>query len=385
MIVVIFLLVLGVLIFVHELGHYLVAIRNGIKAEEFGFGFPPRIFGVFKDDETGKRKVVFGNKEVKSNNTIFSLNAIPLGGFVKIKGEDGENKDSDSFASKPAWIRIKVLAAGVTMNFLLAWLLLAIVFSFGVPRAIDDNEPANGVSIQLSEVIKNSPAGKMGLSIGDTVLEIKNTKENETLNNIRKIKEVKDFINKNKGKQIEITVRRGNETLLFQGVPRLDYPTDQGSLGVGLTRTAIIKYPWYEAISESLLAVLALTKLIVITLFTILAKLVTGTKQSVDVAGPIGIAFMTKQVVAMGWVYLLQFTAMLSINLAIINAFPFPALDGGRILFVLIEKIKGTPVSQKVEQMAHTIGFSLLILLMIFVTFKDFIHFQIINKIISFF
>ena len=384
--VIIFIVILGVLIFVHELGHYLVAIRNGIKADEFGFGFPPRIFGIFKNEKTGKYEFVWGGKEIKSKNTVFSLNLIPLGGFVKIKGEDGENKDKDSFVSKSAWIRIKVLAAGVTMNFLLAWLLLAIVFSQGVPRAVEDTAPVSNAKVQISEVVKNSPAEKMGLSVGDTVIDAKNfNNTNDKIVNIRKVGELQDFINNNKGKEIILTVNRGSEDLSLKGVPRLEYPDDQGSLGIGLTRTSIRQYRWYEAVGASLIAVFEMTKLIIVTLFSILGKLVVGAKQSVDVAGPIGIAFMTKQVVDLGWVYLLQFTAMLSINLAIINAFPFPALDGGRILFILIEKIKGSPVSQKVEQAFHTIGFSLLIILMIFVTFRDFVHFQIISKIMGLF
>ena len=384
MTIIIFIIVLGVLIFVHELGHYLVAVRNGIKADEFGFGFPPRIFGVVKDDKAGKYKIIWGGKNIKSENTVFSLNAIPLGGFVKIKGEDGENNDEDSFISKSAWTRIKVLSAGVAMNFLLAWFLLAIVFSQGVPQSVGDESGVKNAKVQISQVISTSPAKEMGLSIGDTVLEAENADGTKKIE-IGKIEELQKFINENKGKEIILSVKRREDILKLRGTPRQKYPDDQGSLGVGLARTALIKYHWYEAIGGSLVAVFELTKLIIVTLFSILGKLIVGAKQSVDVAGPIGIAFMTKQAVAMGWIYLLQFTAMLSINLAIINAFPFPALDGGRILFILIEKIKGSPVSQKVEQVFHTVGFSLLILLMVFVTFRDFIHFNVINKIIGLF
>jgi len=384
MTIIIFIIVLGVLIFVHELGHYLVAVRNGIKADEFGFGFPPRIFGVVKDDKAGKYKIIWGGKNIKSENTVFSLNAIPLGGFVKIKGEDGENNDEDSFISKSAWTRIKVLSAGVAMNFLLAWFLLAIVFSQGVPQSVGDESDVKNAKVQISQVISTSPAKEMGLSIGDTVLEAENADGTKKIE-IGKIEELQKFINENKGKEIILSVKRGEDILKLRGTPRQKYPDDQGSLGVGLARTALIKYHWYEAIGGSLVAVFELTKLIIVTLFSILGKLIVGAKQSVDVAGPIGIAFMTKQAVAMGWIYLLQFTAMLSINLAIINAFPFPALDGGRILFILIEKIKGSPVSQKVEQVFHTVGFSLLILLMVFVTFRDFVHFNVINRIIGLF
>lgn len=369
------------LIFVHELGHYLVAIRNGIKAEEFGFGFPPRMFGIFKSKE-GKYKFIWGNRDLKTKNTIFSLNWVPLGGFVKIKGEDGENKDNDSFASKSAWVRIKVLSAGVIMNFLLAWFLLAIVFTQGVPQSVEDNIADANAKVQISQVIPDSPAGQSGLKTGDVIVALKSGNAEEY---ISKTKQAQNFINGNKGREIEMQIKRGDEYLNVSITPRLNPPKGEGALGVGLVRVVVKKYSWYEAVGGSLLAVLTLTKLIVVTLFSILGNLITGTKQTVDIAGPVGIAFMTKQVVAMGWVYLLQFTAMLSINLAIINAFPFPALDGGRILFILIEKIKGSPVSQKVEQIFHTVGFGLLILLMIFVTFRDFIHFEVIGKIMKLF
>jgi len=378
--IIIFILILGVLIFVHELGHYLVAIRNGIKADEFGFGFPPRIFGAVKNEKTGKYKFIFGSKDIKSKNTIFSFNWIPLGGFVRIKGQDGESNAKDSFATKSAWVRTKVLGAGVTMNFILAWFLLAIVFNQGAPQAIGDEEKVKEAKVQISQVVKGSPAEVAGISIGDEIEKICNADGN-ICKEIKKVEELQSFIASQKGQETKFFVSRGKENLILSGVPRLDPPEGEGALGVQLSRTAMVSYPWYEAIGKGLMAVFDLTILIITTLGSLLIKLFTGVKPSVDVAGPIGIALMTKQVAALGWVYLLQFTAILSINLAIINAFPFPALDGGRILFIIIEKIKGSPVSQKFEQIMHTAGFSLLILLMIVVTFHDFIQFQIIEKI----
>lgn len=378
--VIIFVLILGVLIFVHELGHYLVAVRNGIKADEFGFGFPPRIFGAVKDEETGKYKFIFGGKRIKSKNTVFSFNWIPLGGFVKIKGEDGGNKEKDSFGAKGAWTRIKVLGAGVTMNFILAWFLLAIVFNQGAPQAIGDDDKVKGARVQISQVVKGSPAEVAGISIGDEVQKICNF-DGSNCEYINKVSELQGFIEKQKGKEVRFFISRGGEELVLAGTPRANPPEGEGAMGVNLTRTALISYPWYDAIGRGLMAVFDMTFLIVTTLGGLLFQFFSGAKPAVDVAGPIGIAFMTKQVAALGWVYLLQFTAILSINLAIINAFPFPALDGGRILFILIEKIKGSPVSQKFEQIAHTAGFSLLILLMIVVTFHDFIQFQIVDKI----
>ena len=141
--VIIFIVILGILIFVHELGHFLVARRNGVMAEEFGFGFPPRIFGLYKT-KNGKRKLMWGSKDVESTDTIYSLNWIPLGGFVKIMGEDGEEKkDPKSFASKSPFTRTRILAAGVAMNFLLAAVLLSIGYFVGIPQAVDDAASGN--------------------------------------------------------------------------------------------------------------------------------------------------------------------------------------------------------------------------------------------------
>lgn len=377
---IIFILILGVLIFVHELGHYLIAIRNGIKADEFGFGFPPRIVGAVKNEKTNKYEIIWGSREVKSKNTIFSLNWIPLGGFVNIKGENGgAKKEKDSFVSKSAWIRIKVLAAGVTMNLILAWFLLAIVFAQGAPEAIDDNQKVKNAKVQISQVVDNTPAKEMGLAIGDQVLKI--CTSGQACQSISKVEELKKYIDSNKGKEIALTIKRGEDISELKGVPRVEYPSDQGALGVGLARTALIQYPWYEAIGRGLTAVVDITLLIVTTLFSLLAQFLSGTKPAMDVAGPIGIAIMTKQVSALGFTYVLQFAAMLSINLAIINILPFPALDGGRIFFILIEKLKGSPVNQKFENMANSIGMLLLLLLMVVVTFHDFIQFEIIDKV----
>lgn len=375
--IIVFILILGVLIFVHELGHFLTARRNGIKAEEFGFGFPPRLLGFVKDEETGKHKIVWGNKEVQSSNTVYSVNWIPLGGFVKIKGENGQNKDEDSFAAKGAWVRTKVLAAGVIMNFILAWILIALVLAIGAPEAIDSsggNFPNS--KIQISEVIPETPASAMGLKIGDEILKNQNIKtpEGKTIT-FSGLKDVQEYITANKGGEISLRIKRGSQILDLKGVPRLDFPAGQGPLGISMVETAVVRYPWYQAIWKGLMNVLDLTLAMLTGLFVLIKNIFLGQRTGVDVAGPVGIAVLTKQVTALGLAYVLQFAAILSINLGIINAFPFPALDGGRILFIIIEKIKGSPVSQKTEHFFHSFGFLLLIILMIYITFRDVLKF----------
>ncbi|MFA6790711.1 MAG: site-2 protease family protein, partial [Parcubacteria group bacterium] len=252
--VIIFILILGVLIFVHELGHYIIAIRNGIKAEEFGFGFPPRIFGAVKDENTGKFRFIFGDKNIKSENTVFSLNWIPLGGFVKIKGENRENNDKDSFSSKEPWTRIKVLVAGVMMNFLLAWVLLAVVFNQGASQSISDDDKIKGARVQISQVAKGSPAEASGIAIGDEVQKVCDA-NGVKCKYISKVEELKSFIDGNKGEEIRFFINRGGEGLVLASVPRENPPEGEGSLGVQLTRTALISYPWYESLGKGLFAV----------------------------------------------------------------------------------------------------------------------------------
>lgn len=379
--IIIFILILGVLIFVHEMGHFLVAIRNGIKADEFGFGFPPRICGIFKDEKSGKYKFIWGGREVKSKNTIYSLNWIPLGGFVKIKGESGEGKNEpDSFAGKSAWVRIKVLAAGVIMNFFLAWVLLSLTLIIGAPQAINDSENIKNAKVQISQVIPGAPAEKMGLKIGDEIYAA-GIAGQEILGEIRTTKEIQVLASENKGREIILKIKRGGKTLELKGTPRMEYPENQGPLGISLARTAIISYSWYESIWMGLMAVFNLTLAIFAALWGIIKSLFSGGGIAADIAGPVGIAVLTKQAAELGLVYILQFTAILSVNLGIINGLPFPALDGGRILFILIEKIKGSQVSQKVEQVFHTFGFFLLIALMILVTLRDFARFDVADKL----
>lgn len=379
--IIIFIVLLGLLIFTHELGHFLMARRNGIKADEFGFGFPPRLIGVVKDDTSGRYKIIWGNKEITSSHTLYSLNWLPLGGFVRIKGEDGENKDTDSFAQKSAWSRIKVLGAGVFANFVFAWLLISVVLTLGLPQPIAPEERAQypDAKIQILEVKKGTPAQAMGLSLGDEIVAINGEK-------IVSLKQVSDIISGNNGKEIAVKINHLGNEIILTGTPRVEYPAGEGSLGISFGETAIVSYPFYEAIYRGVIATYNITLAILQALGGVIASLFgAGTGAPVDISGPVGIVYLTKQVSDLGLAYLLQFAALLSINLAIINILPFPALDGGRILFVLIEKIKGSPVSRKTEGMIHQIGFMLLLLLMAFITIRDFAVFRILEKIGNFF
>lgn len=379
--VLIFIIILGLLVFVHELGHFLVARRNGVMAEEFGFGFPPRIFGVYKT-KNGRRKLFWGSKNVESTDTIYSINWILLGGFVKITGEDGEEKQNPkSFASKPAWTRVRMLAAGVAMNFLLAAVLLSVGYFVGIPQAVEDssNGQLKNEKIQIIETIPGSPAERMGIKVGDQIVGA--VDENNDFVEFVTIEEVQNFINARKEQEIKLEIKRGNETVEISGIPRAEYPANEGALGISLVKTAEISYPLPEAVWRGVKSTFELTATILAAFGNLLWRLVAGQPVGMDVSGPVGIAVLTGQVAKLGFIYILQFTALLSINLAIINILPIPALDGGRILFILIEKIKGKAVSQKFEQRAHNIGFALLITLMVLVTARDVARLEFFEKL----
>jgi regulator of sigma E protease len=387
--VLIFILILGILVFVHELGHFIVARRNGVEVEEFGFGFPPRILGIYWNKK-GEKKIVWGSREIEEiregrkigcEKTVYSLNWIPLGGFVKITGEDGEGKNNPkSFAAKTPFTRIRILAAGVIMNFLLAILLFSFNFYTGVPQPAEEvgGGVAGSQTVQVLDVAKGSPSEIMGMHLGD---EIIGALAGNNMQKFSSVEDVQNYVAQNKGNQITLEIKRGKQNLKLSGVPRSDYPGTEGPLGIGLANIVNMKYSWYKALAMGVTYTFDLTLTFLSFLGIFLWQLIIGKAANLDVSGPVGIAVLTGQVAQLGFSYLIRFTALLSVNLAIINILPIPALDGGRILFTLIERIKGSPVSQRFEQRAHSIGFAFLITLMVFVTARDFAKFDILDKV----
>lgn len=381
--ILIFIAVLGLLVFVHELGHFLTAKFYGIHSEEFGFGFPPRLGGVYKDEATGRYKLVWGNKAVETKNTIYSFNWIPLGGFVKIKGEDGitETPEADSFAEKSAWIRIQVTVAGVVMNLILAWVLIAMVFMMGLPQPIDEAERSQypDARVQILAVAPNTPAASIGLQPGDIIQSLDGKQMTD-------LAQVGTYIREHKGQEIAFTIDRFGKVTTIKGAPRTEDIANEGALGISYSLTATVQYGFFQAIGQGFTSTLSITGAILQAFGKMIAGLFGGAGgAAADITGPVGIVYLTKQMSDLGLAYLLQFAALLSINLAIINILPIPALDGGRILFILIEKIKGRPLNQRIEGMIHQIGFMLLLLLMLFVTVKDFMTFNIIDKLLNLF
>jgi regulator of sigma E protease len=348
-----FIIILGLLVFVHELGHFVVAKKSGMKVDEFGFGFPPRLFGI------------------KRGETIYSINAIPLGGFVKIVGEDGsENQDPQSFGHKPAWQRFLVLIAGVTMNVILAWVLISIGMGIGLPTVVAENEPLpnhaklRDMSVGILEIAPNSPAAQAGLKIGDFISQIDDQ-------NITSIDQAREVTATKAGKPTVYTIKHGKELITKTITPRANPPEGEGPLGIALGSVGFVSYPWYLAPIKGFETTINILWATLTAFAGVIGGLFQGHNVGAQLSGPVGIAVLTRDVTELGMIYLLQFTAVLSINLAILNAMPFPALDGGRILFLFIEKLRRKKLPIQAEQWANTVGFMLLILLMIFVTVKD--------------
>lgn len=345
---------LSILILIHELGHFLTAKKMGLLVEEFGFGLPPKIW---------KKKI---------GETIYSLNALPFGGFVKILGEDGINADPNklntdlrerNFTALPIWQRMVIIAAGVIMNFIFGWIVLSMVFMVGIPQ-----------TVLITETKENSPATEIGLKAGDQIIEINNIKITDDNENIFGSEQVIKIINKNRGKETSVKIKRNGEIINFSVIPRINPPAGEGSLGILLVDAGLPKQNILMSFWEGLKTSLILIKTITLAIFKLAIKAFIGKASLEAVTGPIGIVKITSQAGSLGFVYLLQLLALISLNLAVINIFPFPALDGGRLIFLAIEKIKGSPVNPKFEKITNAVGFGLLIFLMLAITIKDIIR-----------
>jgi regulator of sigma E protease len=340
----IFIGILAGLILAHEFGHFITAKAFRVEVKEFGLGFPPRIIGR------------------KRGETIYSLNAIPLGGFTKLAGEE-DPEAPRSLAGKPTGIRLLVLSAGSLMNFLAPLALFTIAFM--VPHNVVMGK------VVVDEVAPNSPAAAAGINDGDTIISINDKSVNNT-------GDLQRYIQLNLGREIEITVTHDNlNQESFRLVPRWRPPEGEGAIGVAVTTvdatTVRQSEPAWRAVplgAETCVETFVLFK-------NGLLSMITGATP-VEVRGPVGIAEMTGEVARAGLSPLLEFTAFLSINLGLINIFPLPALDGGRIAFVLLEKARGGKrIAPRTEGLIHLIGFALLIGVIIAITYND------ITRIIS--
>lgn len=351
-------LALSLLVFVHELGHFIAAKCSGIVVEEFGFGFPVPA----KDPDPAKRPLtlLLG----KRNGTAYTLNLIPFGGFTRMLGEEDPSQPG-SFASKGKLVRAAVLMAGPLMNVILAIVLLSLCFALGWPEATEFK------NVAIVEVVEKSPAESAGLKGGDIVLRADDQHIESPQNLI-------DYTHSKLGQEILLVVRRGEDTLEFHVTPRRSPPEGEGPIGVVIravpTKMSLRAYPWGEAIVRGFRQTVST----IASTFLIPAMALRGLipTESVRPVGPVGIIQLAKgaasQVIARGWWFpILNLTATFSVALAISNILPLPAMDGGRLLFVIIEALRGKRVEPKKEGLIHLIGLALLVVLMLIITYHD--------------
>jgi len=350
--IILFIIILSLLVFVHELGHFSVAKWSGMKVDEFGFGFPPKLFGY----------------KWKGGETEYTINAIPLGGFVRIHGESGDDRDNPrSFSSKPIWKRFLVLIAGVTMNVLFAWFLFWIGFMVGMPTVLDDADfDTSDISdshVGILYVLPDSPAQAAGLKMGDELISV----DNVSVLDSKQGREQIGFVDE--GSEMVLSIVRDGESSEIVVSPEA-IEDDKVAIGIQLATLGTVKYGPIGAVRYSFRATVNTVVVTAVGFKDLIGGLFAG-EGAQGAAGPIGIAKITGDYAALGVAHLLYFAAFLSVNLAILNVLPFPALDGGRIFFLMIEAIRRKPVSAEIEGMVHSLGFAVLMILVFVVTYGD--------------
>jgi len=351
------------LMIIHEFGHFIIAKKFGVRVEEFGIGYPPRIFGK------------------KVGETIYSVNWIPLGAFVRIYGEEGGVDDLRSFQSLKIWKRVLIVIGGVVAFWIAAIIIFSIVFAIGtdLPVGDQDAQGLTNVQVKVVGVSANSPASDAGVQIGDTLLQLTSPKYESAnagpfVQPIDKVKDFQDFTKAHAGEQLDLKLKRGGKTFDVILHTRTTAPAGQGLVGVGLERmaTLIQKYPWYEAPIQGAIYTWQTTVNSLKGLYMTFASLFAGkgAPQGAEFAGPLGITVFLANAASYGVGFFLYFIGVISVLVAIFNLFPIPALDGGKLIFLLIEKIKGKPVSPKIEQVITLVFFVILISLSLFITVR---------------
>ena len=359
--IILFFLVLFVLILVHEWGHFIVAKKTGMRVDEFGIGFPPKLFGI------------------KKGETEYTFNALPIGGFVRIWGENFEDKtDSDSaetvdksrsFNARPKWAQALVLVAGVTMNILFAWFLFSLTFIVGVPTAVDESTATDAAELYIANVIEDSPAA--ALPTGSVVNQVQ---VGDEIISSPSMSEFTALISTTAPAPISVSYSFSGEETTVDIVPVQNIIPDQPeqyAVGVSLAMVETISQPIPAAILSGLYATGNGLVSITSGLFSLIGQAFVGEADFSQVAGPVGIVGMVGDAAAFGFTTLLTFTAVISLNLAVINLLPFPALDGGRLLFVAIESITKKQIPAVWAGRLNLVGFGILMLLMIAVTYND--------------
>ncbi|ACB85019.1 RIP metalloprotease RseP [Natranaerobius thermophilus] len=329
-------IIFGLLIFMHEFGHFIIAKLNKVSVLEFAMGFGPKLVGFQKGE------------------TKYSLRIIPLGGYCRMKGEDPDESDEEgSFLKATPLQRIAILAAGSIMNFVLAIILLSTLYgTLGVPGD-DPNE--------VGHIVEDGVADEAGIEPGDEITRVNDTE-------IDSWEQLVTIINENPGEELELSIHRNGDNFQLTVVPEEEPETGRGLIGI----TNLQEASFFAAIRQGAEETWWFTTMIFVGLY----QMITGQIEA-DVAGPVGIVHMIGEVAETGLVNLLPFAAFLSINLGILNLLPIPALDGSRIIFSLVELIRGRPVDPTKENFVHFIGFAFLIMLMFVILYNDLMRLEI--------
>lgn len=357
--ILIFIIILLVLVVSHEWGHFIVAKKSGIRVDEFAFGMGPKLFSF------------------KKGETTYKINAFPIGGYVKIFGENPDEESTSgpdsrrSFINKPKYIQASVLVAGVVMNFLVAWLLLSVGFISGLPTSTS-SVPNGGIienqKLTVTSVLAGSPSEKAGLKVGDKISILKTETD---MTETPSPESIQYFIKRHSGEEVKVTVSRGSEVKELKVTPELNKSTNTPMIGISMDVIGTLKLPLHKALWEGLKLSWDIVVSTVHGFYTLIRDSLMGRGNLSAVTGPIGIVGVVGDAAEFGFIYLLSFTALISINLAVINLIPFPALDGGRLLFLLIEKIKGSRIKPKIANTVNFVGFALLMILMVVITYHD--------------
>ncbi len=356
----VFLIILGVMVFVHELGHFLVAKRNGVKVEEFAFGFRPRLW----------------SKTV--GETTYAINLVPLGGYVKMFGESDNKTGPRSFKSKKPAAKLAILSAGSLMNLLMAWLILTVLFAVGfqpfVPDTVKNPFLAEKPTTIIANIVHGSPAELSGFSVDDQILSVNGRSLNSEASFV-------SMIRAQNGQTAPVTVKRGEQILNLTVTPRVNPPPGQGAIGVAVGSSGLARSTWYKAPLAAVYETGRVIGISAVGFAGFVKDLVVRQEVSEDVTGIVGVGALTGVARRLGFDYLAQLVALISIGLGVVNLMPILPLDGGHIAVLGYEKIARRPLTERQFSIFATAGLAFIMLMFLVVTLKDFVRFDVIGRL----